>query len=691
MRAWFFLALVLSAATAAHAQPRPLPGEDGLPSRWPRQPQLDLARAAIGADLAWERFGVLGRGATICVVDTGIDLGHRDFLDVDRHTRVDWLLDLDGAPRGSFVSLESRFGGAIFDREAIDRLLQADPAALPTDWHGHGTAMASAALGDDAPEGVETPGTHAGVAPRARLIVVRALRRGALGFADPDVVRGVSFCETVSDPARTVVLLALGGHDGMHDGTEPLERALSAFVHRGLTIVVAAGNDSGRSFHAAARVPASGVERVTIHLPSPEDHANAQLVLAVRGAAHVALVAPDGTRTPAVVPGESVTVRAASAVLSVDASREGVLDVAIVGDAMTPLAGGNYVLEVHGAARFDAWIVHESLGGGLGRASLAGRSVVRGDEVTIPATAEGVIAVGSSVSRSFLARADGGPGFTLDADEEERAVFSAVGPSAGGAPRPDLLAPGGWIVLALSSQLAAGDVENLFRGDAAAIERHRQGADHVAVAGTSVSAALVAGALALAFEQGLADPARDRSLLAFTATRTSVPFTPRRGFGRLDVPAFLAARSGPRASARDLTLCATRAFVTPGADDLALVALATAEGGAVPSDQWVTFARRGEIVARAPLLAGIARARVSVGPASIGEDLAFSASIDGATATASVPVALDEDGSFAEPSGASGCSAGSGRGGAGCALLALVALHWVRARRRAISRRLFSA
>ncbi len=681
MRAVLIVLLGLVASTA-HAQPRPLPARAGLPSRWPRTPQLDLARAAMGVDLAWERFGVAGRGATVCVVDTGVDLTHRDFLDADGHTRVDWLLDLDAPPRGSWPELETRFSGAVLDRGEIDALLVSDPAALPTDWHGHGTAMASAAVGDDAPLAVDVPGSRAGVAPLARLVVVRALRRGVGGFADPDIVTGVAFCEAIADPARTVVLLSLGGHDGAHDGEEPLETALSGFVHRGLSIVVAAGNDSGRAFHAAARVPAGGVERITLHVPSPEDRAHAQVALAVRGASELSWVAPDGTRTPVVRAGDRVTLRTASAVLSVDATREDVLDLTVAGDAETPLAGGNYVIEIDGPSRFDAWIVSEELGSVLGTASLGGRSVVRGDEVTIPATAESVIAVGSSVSRSFLARADGGPGLTLDVDEEGRAVFSAVGPSVSGAARPDLLAPGGWIVAALSSQLVAGDAENLFRGDAAAIDRHRQGDDHLAVAGTSVSAALVAGALALAIESGPADPARDRSLLVLTATREGPSFTARRGFGAIDVPAFLAARSASSGPVADLALCSTRAFVTPGATDLGLVAVGTTLDGGPPDDAWVVFTRGGVVLTRAPLVAGVARAHVSVGPAIIGDYVAFGASVDASHAAVEVPVALDEDGSLAQPRGAGTCTAAPGRACPNGVVLTLLGLVLARRQSR---------
>ena len=50
---------------------------------------------AAGARLAWARHGTLGEGATVCVIDTGVDVRHRDFRDADGRTRIAWLVDLE--------------------------------------------------------------------------------------------------------------------------------------------------------------------------------------------------------------------------------------------------------------------------------------------------------------------------------------------------------------------------------------------------------------------------------------------------------------------------------------------------------------------------------------------------------------------------------------------------------------------
>lgn len=686
--------LALALASPAIAQPRPLRGGafDGraYPSHWARAPLLDAARAAADVDAAWERFGVRGRGATVCVVDTGLDLAHRDFQDTDGRTRVDFLLDLDAAPRGSEPALEARFGGAVYRADELDAMLAAGDPGLPTDWHGHGTTVTSAAAGDDAPAGVGSPGMLAGVAPEARLVVVRALRRGATGFADEDVARGVAFCAAVADPARTVVLLSLGGHDGAHDGTSPLEQALAAHVAAGLTIVVAAGNDGGSALHAATRIPAGASTTIGLEITAPDDGTASHVALAVRGTTEVALVAPEGERVGVTHAGESAQGVTRRGRVTVDATREGVVDVVVSGAPETPLAGGRFSLVLGGPAHVDAWIVSADLEGAFLPPSFVGPYAVHGEEVTMPATCEDVVAVGATVSRGTLLSLDGSPALVLEADAEGRALYASRGPSATGAARPDVVAPGGWIVAARSSGVDPSDPANLVHGDASEWARLARPDGRVAIAGTSLSAAIVAGALALAAEAAPLDPLRDRERLAWTAQREGASFTPARGFGAIDVAAFLAARasSGTGGPARSGSLAATRPFTTPGADD-AVLALVASAGDAIPDDAWITFVRDGRTLGRAPLRAGIARAHVTLGVAAPGDTLVVEARRDDGVPVAQVtiPVAWTDDGGGATALGGGGCTVGHG----GHPIVLVVAWIALRASRKRRSRRAHDA
>ena len=647
------VAATLLVSVVARAQPRALPagtfdGRD-FPSHWARAPLLDEARAAARVDVAWRDFGVHGRGATVCVIDTGVDLTHRDFRDAADHSRVDWLLDLDRAPRGSEPELEARFGGAVFRGDELDAMIAARDPMLPTDWHGHGTTVASAAAGDDAPPGIDTPGLLAGVAPSARLVVVRALRRGTPGFRDDDIVRGATFCAAVADPSHAVALLSLGGHDGAHDGTSAVEVALAELVQRGLTIVVAAGNDGGRAMHAATRIAEGSASHLSLQIPSPEGTTEASVVVTVRGARDVTFFAPDGSRANV-----DQTVATSFGTLSAT-PRDDVIDVMVVGDAAHPLRGGIFTIAARGPAHVDAWIVSVDLGTAPFSATFTGAGAVIGEEVTMPATCESVIAVGSSVSRPALVTTDGSPTLTLDADAEGRALFSSRGPSASGALRPDVLAPGGWIVAARSHDVDPADPEALVHGRISDWSRLSQPDDRIAIAGTSLSAAIVAGAMALAAELAPLDPIRDREALASSAMRADgAAFTRARGFGAIDVDAFLAARTASSEVATSGVLSASRPFSTPGASDLALALVTT-----TPSDGWIDFLRGGELVASAPLRAGVARAPVAIGAATSGSIVSWSARLDGHDiATGTTPIVGNDDGSLAIASGGASCAVG---------------------------------
>jgi len=550
----------------------------GWPRRWPRAPQLDLAREATGASRAWARTGTLGRGATVCVVDTGVDLRHQDFRDAEGHTRAAWVAVLGAAPRGTEPDLEARFGAALWNRSALDDAL-ARGLPMPGDPHGHGTAVASAALGDDAPIGASEPGPHAGIAPEATLIVVHALRADSAGFEDPDVVAGTELCfalagrgpsPTAAD--RTVALLALGGHDGAHDGTEPLEQALAAVAARGHALVTAAGNDGDGAVHAAGRALPSAPARVEIQVPEPRGApAERWVSLSVRTDGEVALRAPDGTEARA-LDGARVEVRHTGGVLVLDRTQAGVTRAVLGGgDGVPALRGGRYGLEVAGApdATFDAWIVGADVGASLFAPRFVGQGARGSEEVTIPASSPALIAVGATVTRPRLGTV------SLVGRDDGTASLSARGPGVEGAPRPDLAAPGGLLVVALSSDVLPDGPHNLVGGEPSALARRRVGDTRIAVAGTSLAAAIVAGAHALAYSIAPAALERDRALLRATAEGPEA-WTPTRGAGALRIDAWLDARAAPDAAgpvdAGQSALGATRTLTTPGASDVWFVA-----------------------------------------------------------------------------------------------------------------------
>ena len=530
---------------------------------WPRQPLLSEARAQIGVPWVWSERGALGEGATVCVIDTGIDLNHRDFLDARGATRVRYLLDLDAMPRGVHPELE-REGGAVWTAEEIDAA-RAMREPLPIDWHGHGTIIASAAAGDDSES--EALGPEAGVAPRASLVVVRALRRDTLGISDDDIARGASFCAAVSEPSRTSMVIALGGHDGPHDGTSPIERMLTGIAHQGFAVVVAAGNDAQQPIHASTRLVGNEIARFTLRVPAPEID-EALVAVVVHGARSVRLRSSRGT-SPWVGRGETFddgVLRITRSDDEDDASSTLVLRGDLPFGALTIEVRGAEVTMRGPAPMAHAWLAQADLGS-LFAARFEGETARVGEEVRVPATADGVIAVGASVSRGFVPGLDG-PGLTADEDEDGRALYSARGPRVDGAPLPHLLAPGGWVSAALSEDLEAENPAALFGGSTARLASQRRGTNRVMALGTSISAAVVGGAIALA--RGLAPGSEDDVRMLLGTARAEDAWRATSGMGLVDLEAWIRMREGTDGDA--LRVGCTRDWALPSANDVQIVA-----------------------------------------------------------------------------------------------------------------------
>jgi hypothetical protein len=523
-----------------------------LPQRWPRAPLGDPA-PTLGEPVSVALLNVptlsadAGRGATVCVIDTGLDLTHPALRTSAGGTRVRALLDLDAPPRSdadpstdpASRALEQTFGAAVWDRAAIDAALSAgNDATLPRDAYGHGTAATALAAG-----------AGLGLAPGADVVIVRALRRGVPGFRDEDLVAGAEFCTRAAvDATRTVVLLALGGHDGAHDGSEPVERALAA--HPGL-VVAAAGNDGDTAVHARVTL-SEGEARIPVRVPDPSSDSEAFVALAVTLAdapdgspLAIALEAPDGTTTAwsdaataaaADAPGARLSLTAADAPRT-DGTRVVYAVVAGGGDLPARLEGGEYALRLRGRGRAEVWIAGASLPGALFRPRLAGPFVDAAGTVTIPGTSPDLLTVGAITARAELGV------LRRDGDRTgSPASFSSVGPTRSGAPKPDVSAPGTFVVSALSRDVRAGE-SNLLGGSAAALDARTVGPGRIALDGSSWSAALVAGALAVALAESPARGASDRALVTATSTPwTDAAWDPRGGAGRVNVTRFLDAR-----------------------------------------------------------------------------------------------------------------------------------------------------
>lgn len=550
----------------------------------PRRPLLDQAAQWIQAPEFRNDTGDTGQGAVVGIVDTGVDASHPDLRTADGHTRIAWFLDMSRPPAGLHPDLESEYGCtgkhgytcAIYDAADLDHLLASHVVGgLPVDVEGHGTDVTSLAAGNGLSS---TPPRYVGIAPDATLVVVRATRTNADTILDPDILLGTRF---VFDRARdmglpAVVNLSLGSDFGPHDGTSALERGLAAMVgpsQPGRAIVVAAGNsgalyvpDSGSPYpgpwgtHTEVHVPPYSSVRVPVLTPpgnqSSTDSGTIYIWIGERSgdALDVGLDDQDGAWVDPLSPGQAASfdksgVQATifNATAQSGSPLSGPTDAVLVLDGKWP-AGETFAVRLEGHGSADLWVQSTGAFAPDGVGALFSRSTKEGT-INVPAASPALIAVGATLNRiSWVDRS----GHLVEVQDlgsvknpvpDSAAYFSAAGPNALGGIKPDLVAPGVFVIGAMSA--LADPAKNGGTGMFAAGNQCESGAQclvvdnyHAVASGTSMSAPLVSGAAALLLAR---DPTltQDRLLALLQAgarkLKGAVPLATQVGPGELDL------------------------------------------------------------------------------------------------------------------------------------------------------------
>ena len=484
-----------------------------------RFPLLDQSVALIHADTLHIQANLRGQGVAVAIVDTGIDVQHGDFRNSDGTTRIAWLLDLSRPATGAHADLEAQFGflhddgmryGAVYDSADLDALLSAQSPELPTDEVGHGTYVASIAAGNGNATGAgQSAGRFVGVAPEATIIAVRASEVGTDAVTDAAVTAGVAFAldraQALGQPV--VVNLSIGSHFGTHDGGSPLERALAALVPPdtpGRAIVVAAGNDGLAPIHARVDLASNFAGAIPIMLAAGAPDDLAVVEIAYEGVASVAVQFPGGTTTAFEGLGESAGFATGEGLVSIANATDAVDDapgapsltpaapvhsaeVIFAGDpdAMVLRAAGTYTILVQGSGAVHAYVAEA----GTATPPPSFQSPLASGTVDVPATAAGVISVGAAATPLFVEYLLGGGLAQADVDAPlgGPASFSARGPNRVNEPKPDLLAPGDWVIAAMSAEASPNQPLSIFQFGGAGTLVEEDGV-HAAGRGSSAAA-----------------------------------------------------------------------------------------------------------------------------------------------------------------------------------------------------------
>ncbi|GGJ12621.1 S8 family serine peptidase [Streptomyces brasiliensis] len=180
---------------------RSFTGQGGIDKVWlDGRVKADMAEsnAQIGTQAAWDT-GLTGKGVTVAVLDTGVDLTHPDLADRVSTTK-------------SFIE----------GQEVADR-------------NGHGTHVTSTVGGS----GTASEGKEKGVAPEATLAVGKVLSDQGSG-SESQIIAGMEWA--ARDVHARIISMSLGSTEAS-DGTDPMAQAVDTLTaETGALFVVAAGN-----------------------------------------------------------------------------------------------------------------------------------------------------------------------------------------------------------------------------------------------------------------------------------------------------------------------------------------------------------------------------------------------------------------------------------------------------------------
>jgi serine protease AprX len=166
----------------------------------------------VGATAVREQLGFDGTGIRVAVIDSGIASSHDDLRDGSGAQRVDQFVD--------FVN--------------------GDPSAY--DDYGHGTHVAGIIAGN----GFDSDGARTGIAPGARLVVLKALDGSGHGRIS-DVIAAFDYVVTHNDVLNVrVINLSVGSGVYESYNADLLTLAAKRAVDAGIVVVAAAGN-AGRN------------------------------------------------------------------------------------------------------------------------------------------------------------------------------------------------------------------------------------------------------------------------------------------------------------------------------------------------------------------------------------------------------------------------------------------------------------
>lgn len=221
-----------------------LPEVQYIQASAPAAQMLDVAKAEAGISRLTDtsnpavKLPYDGTGVVVGVIDAGFDYLHESFTATDGTLRISRVWEQNGTPGTYPAPAKYGYGIELTTPEKIRE------AAGDISGNSHGTHVAAIAAGSSA----FRDGRYAGIAPGSEIVLVSM---GDQSRDNVNISNGIDYifeyAKSVNKPC--VINLSLGNQAGPHDGTSMFDQMADALSGPGRLIVGAAGNHGNDLFH----------------------------------------------------------------------------------------------------------------------------------------------------------------------------------------------------------------------------------------------------------------------------------------------------------------------------------------------------------------------------------------------------------------------------------------------------------
>lgn len=264
--------------------------------------QVSLLQANIPLNLD-------GKGVIVGIIDTGIDYLSEEFRDENGKSRIISIWDQTIVSKA--IEDNSIPFGAIYNNEKINNAIEVYESGgnpydiVPSiDNNGHGTAMAGivGAIGKNK--------DIKGIAPKCEFIIVKLSEayytKKELGidlpvFGLPSIVAAIEYLRkmVISEEKPVVILLPLGSNNGNHKGDTLFDSFIeSVSSNVGIVIVTGTGNEGNKDGHVSGIIRKKDNEEV-IELIASENqkYMSVEVWVDLPSIIDINLVSPSGEET----------------------------------------------------------------------------------------------------------------------------------------------------------------------------------------------------------------------------------------------------------------------------------------------------------------------------------------------------------------------------------------------------------